>query len=288
MIYKLLAVNIDGTLLQSNGRFSKATKEALEYVHSKGVIVALVTSRNYQSCKKVAKSLKINPMIIAAHGAYIGTSIDKPLFMKKLSEKTTKSVVQLLEGLATPFKLNYEKKQVCNRVNMPEHFIGKAALYVSEQTMFSQQYVDSVSDYLNDHQDHPLGVEAQFSSRREQEECRTLIEQMFDDVSVILKDNGKVFIIPEGVGKWKGLDYLAQHFKVHRRELVAIGDSDDDCDMILGAGVGVAMGSGSPSLRMQADWVTRGNDDEGVSYMVKELFRKQYQLQFLEKLNLLK
>ena len=46
MIYKLLAVNIDGTLLQSNGRLTKATKEAIAYVQSKGVAVVLVTSRN--------------------------------------------------------------------------------------------------------------------------------------------------------------------------------------------------------------------------------------------------
>ena len=54
MVYRLLAVNIDGTLLQSNGRLSKATKEAIGYVHQKGVRVALVTSRNYHSAKKVA------------------------------------------------------------------------------------------------------------------------------------------------------------------------------------------------------------------------------------------
>ncbi|MFS0782989.1 HAD family hydrolase [Bacillus sp. 1P06AnD] len=288
MIYKLLAVNIDGTLLQSNGRFSKATKEALEYVHGKGVLVSLVTSRNYQFCKKVAKSLKINPMVIAAQGAYIGTSIDKPLFMKKISEKTTKDIVSLLEDLKCQFKLNYEQKQVGNRVNLPENFIGKAALYVSEQKMFSQHFVDSVTDYLNENTDYPLGIEAVFQSQKEVQETRVIIQNMFDDIYSVQKDKNQLLIVPEGVSKWRGLQYLADHFKVKRQELVAIGDGEDDREMIKGAGVGVAMGSGHSVLQHEADWVTRGNDDEGVAYMVKELFRKQYQLQFLEKMNLLK
>ncbi len=55
MVYRLLAVNIDGTLLQSNGRLNKSTKEAIDYVHQKGVHVALVTSRNYHSAKKWPK-----------------------------------------------------------------------------------------------------------------------------------------------------------------------------------------------------------------------------------------
>ena len=59
-------------------------------------------------------------------------------------------------------------------------------------------------------------------------------------------------------------------------------------DLINGSGVGVAMGNGDAELKAAADWITRSNDEDGVPYMVKELFRKQYQFQFLEKMNLMK
>ena len=87
MVYRLLAVNVDGTLLQSNGRLNKMTKEAIEYVHQKGVHVALVTNRSFYSAKKVAKSIKINPMIIAHQGAFVAETIEKPLLVKRISEE---------------------------------------------------------------------------------------------------------------------------------------------------------------------------------------------------------
>lgn len=288
MIYKLLAINIDGTLLQSNGRFSKATKEAVEYVHDKGVTVVLVTSRNYQSCKKLTKELRIKPMIVAGHGAFVGTTIEKPLFVRKISEQTTMDVVKFLENINCRFTLNFEESQISNRVNLPENFIGKAVMYVSEQTTFSHHYIDQVTEYLNNNPSEPMGIEVIFDNRTQQLDAKKVLNSMFTDISVISKEKHRLSIAPHKVSKWKGILYLADHLNISKHEIVAIGDSKDDQDMISGSGIGVAMGSGHPDLKLVANWITRGNDDDGVAYMIKELFRKQYQLQFLEKMNLLK
>ncbi|MEH6943527.1 Cof-type HAD-IIB family hydrolase [Bacillus sp. JJ722] len=288
MIYKLLAINIDGTLLQSNGRFSKAAKEAIEYVQGKDVAIALVTSRNYQLCKKVAKALKINPMIIAAQGAYVGTAVNKPLLIRRISESTTIDIVKVLEGMECQIKLNYEEAEVRNRVNLPENLLSKAVMYVSEQKIFAQNYVDNISEYLKTHDSQPLSIEVSFLNRKEQQELIAIAKNMFDDIAIVSKENNRIIIIQKDVSKWKGIQYLAEHLKIATREIVTIGDSKDDQAMIAGAGVGVAMGNAPQELKRIADWITRGNDDDGVAYMVKELFRKQYQLQFLEKLNLLK
>ncbi|WP_042349684.1 Cof-type HAD-IIB family hydrolase [Bacillus massiliigorillae] len=288
MIYKLLAINIDGTLLQSNGRFSKAAKEAIEYVQAKDVVIVLVTSRNYQLGKKVAKALKINPMIVAAQGAYVATAVDKPLYIRKISKKTTVDFVRILEEMECQIKLNYEESEVRNRVNLPENLLSKAVMYVSEQKMFAQNYVDSISEYVKTHDSQPLSIEVNFQSNKAQQELISVARNMFDDITVVSKENHRIIIVPENVSKWKGIQTLANHLKIATREIVAIGDSKDDETMIAGAGVGVAMGNAPQEIKRVADWITRGNDDDGVAYMVKELFRKQYQLQFLEKLNLLK
>ena len=58
--------------------------------------------------------------------------------------------------------------------------------------------------------------------------------------------------------------------------------------MIVDAGIGVAMGNSDQELKRRANWIARSNDDDGVAFTIKELFRKQYQLEFLEKMNLLK
>jgi len=288
MVYKLLAVNIDGALLQSNGRISKATKEAIEYVQSKGVTVVLVTSHSYQFSKKVAKSLKSDPMVVAANGAYVGTSINKPLFVKKIADKTTLDVVKLLEGIGCRFKVHFEDSEVANRVNMPENLLGKAVMYVNEPKAFAHHYVDDVGEYLQNHTNTPLSIEAFFQSKQEQKDIKDVLMNVFHDLTIIEKDHYVTIIGPENINKWKGILYLAEHLGITKKEIVAIGESIDDLEMVISAGLGVAMGNSDKELKRRADWVARTNDDDGVAYTVKELFRKQYQLQFLEKMNLLK
>ncbi|MGN1401412.1 MAG: HAD family hydrolase [Bacillus sp. (in: firmicutes)] len=288
MIYKMLAVNIDGTLLQSNGKISKAARDAIEYVHEKGVAVVLVTSRDIQVTKKLSRALKINPMIIASQGAFVGASIDKPLYVRKLDEKTTIEAVQVLEHANCRFQLNFEDSHVCNRVNLPENLISKVAIYVSEQAAFSNHYVDSVSGFLSEDPVAPLGIEAVFNNEEERDGTKAVLESMFSDLSVTVKEGSKLLIYHAYVGKWEGLRYLAEHNGVPIQQIVAVGDGLDDLEMIRKAGIGVAMGNAHPKLKKQADWLTRSHDDEGFSYMVKEIFRRQYQIRFLERMNLIK
>ncbi|HHY21012.1 MAG TPA: HAD hydrolase family protein, partial [Bacilli bacterium] len=71
MAYRLLALNIDGTILHSNSRLTKQTREAIDFVKQKGVHVTLVTERPFISAQKVAKSLKLDSMIVSHSGAFV-------------------------------------------------------------------------------------------------------------------------------------------------------------------------------------------------------------------------
>lgn len=288
MVYKLLAVKIDGALLQSNGRISRATKEAIEYVQSKGVAVVLVTSLNYQFSKKVAKSLKGQIMIVTANGAFVGTSINKPLLVKKIAEKTTMDIIKLLEGIDCRFKVHFEEFEVAQRVDVPENMLGKAIMYVNESKAYTQHYVDSVSEYLQENPNTPLSIEVTFKSQKEQKDIKHALNNMFSDLTITEMDDCVSIIGAEQISKWKGILYLAEYLKVAKKEIVTIGVSKHDLEMIVGAGMGIAMGNSDKELKRRAKWIARSNDDDGVAFTVKELFRKQYQLQFLEKMNLLK
>ena len=87
MIYRLLALNVDGTVLQSNGRLHKSTRDAIEYVQQKGIYVTLVTSRSFPSAKKVAKALKINSLLVTHLGSYISADQrSEPVLAKRIPE----------------------------------------------------------------------------------------------------------------------------------------------------------------------------------------------------------
>lgn len=288
MVYRLLAVNIDGTLLQSNGRLNKSTKEAIDYVHQKGVHVALVTSRNYHSAKKVAKALKINPMIVAQQGAFVGASMEKPIMVKRISEELTAELVQMLEKTTCQILLIHEKYSLGNRVNLPENLLGKSVMYLNDQNIYAQNYVDDISEELIDQPMAPTKMDIIFPEKNARNEMLKLIKEMFPEVDALLHPGHKLTIVPKGVSKWSGVLYLADHLKVKRTEIVSIGDGLDDMEMIAGSGLGVAMGNADEEVRKVAKWVTRSNDQDGVAYMLREFFRKQHPIEFLQKMNMLK
>ncbi|MFJ7992624.1 Cof-type HAD-IIB family hydrolase [Peribacillus frigoritolerans] len=288
MVYRLLAVNIDGTLLQSNGRLNKSTKEAIDYVHQKGVHVALVTSRNYHSAKKVAKALKINPMIVAQQGAFVGASMEKPIMVKRISEELTAELVQMLEKTTCQILLIHEKYSLGNRVNLPENLLGKSVMYLNDQNIYAQNYVDDISEELIDQPMAPTKMDIIFPEKNARNDMLKLIKEMFPEVDVLLHPGHKLTIVPKGVSKWSGVLYLADHLEVKRTEIVSIGDGLDDMEMIAGSGLGVAMGNADEEVRKVAKWVTRSNDQDGVAYMLREFFRKQHPIEFLQKMNMLK
>jgi Cof subfamily protein (haloacid dehalogenase superfamily) len=288
MVYRLLAVNIDGTLLQSNGRLNKMTKEAIEYVHQKGVHVALVTNRSFYSAKKVAKSLKINPMIIAHQGAFVAETIEKPLLVKRISEELSLEIVQLLERTSCQIQLLHEKASLANRINTPENLLSRAVMTLNDPHIFSQNYVEVLSEELHERPFAPTKVDVIFSQTHDLNDVYRLLKNLFPEIEVIRQSEDRLTLVPKGISKWSGLLYLANHLRIKRNEIVAIGDGVDDIDMIVGVGLGVAMGNAAPEVKAAAKWVTRSNDENGVGYMLKEFFRKQQPIEFLQKMNVLK
>jgi HAD superfamily hydrolase (TIGR01484 family) len=150
MIYRLLAINIDGTLLKSNGRLAKETKEAIEYVKNKGVYVTLVTGRNFAFAKKVAKSLKLDTFLITHGGAFIASKLDQPLQAKRISEDKTFNLVQVLENYDCTVRILHERYSIGNRLRGANNLMARAVLGSSDPLIYPMQFVESLGDTLID------------------------------------------------------------------------------------------------------------------------------------------
>ncbi|WP_394136661.1 Cof-type HAD-IIB family hydrolase [Cytobacillus oceanisediminis] len=288
MIYRMLALNIDGTLLQSNGRLHKSTKEAIEYVQQKGIYVTLVTSRSFPSAKKVAKALKINSLLVTHRGAYIAASQEKPIFVKHIQEDETFEIVRLLEGFTCQIRLVHEKYSLANKTKLNTNMLAKTVFTTGDPIFYSQQFVDSLSDTILDEPVTPPKIEVYFEDKEDLQDAQAAIKGMFEKIDTIKLNDLRMDIVPAGVSKLNGLLYLGEHLGISRNQMVVIGDSIDDLEMIEAAGLGVAMGNAPAEVKKAADWLTRSNNQNGVSYMVKEHFRKQHPIEFLRKMNLLK
>lgn len=288
MIYRLLALNIDGTLLQSNGKIHKSTKEAIEYVQQKGIYVTLVTSRSYASAKKAAKALKIKSLLVTHGGSYIAGSAEKPVYVKRIAEDVTYELVRFLEGFPCQIRLVHEKFSLANKSKLNHNMLAKTVFTTGDPVFYSQQFVESLSDTLVDQQVSPPKIEVYFEYQEDQEDAIKAINQTFADAEAVLLNPLRMDIVPAGSSKLNGLMFLGEHLEIPRKEMVVIGDGLDDLEMIEAVGLGVAMGNAPADVKKAADWVTRSNNENGVAYMVKEHFRKQHPIEFLRKMNILK
>lgn len=288
MIYRLLAINIDGTLLQSNGRLHKSTREAVDYVMEKGIYVTLVTSRSFPSAKKVAKALKLESFLITHRGGYIAKDIEKPILAKRIEEDITFELVRLLEGFQCQIRLVHENYSLANKLKINNNLLAKTVVKSGDPLFYPHQYVDTLSDTIMDEPCAPPKIEVYFEDKSDLMDVEKAIEGMFAEVSTLRLNDLRLEIVPRGVSKLTGLLYLGQQLGIKRSEMVAIGDSIDDIEMIEAVGLGVAMGNAPVKVKQAADWITRSNNEKGVGYMVKEHFRKQQPIEFLRKMNIIR
>ncbi|WP_077211090.1 Cof-type HAD-IIB family hydrolase [Bacillus dakarensis] len=288
MIYRLLALNIDGTLLQSNGKLHKSTKEAVEYVQEKGIYVTLVTSRNFSSAKKVAKALKLDSILVTHRGAYISDTLNEPVLARRIPEEITFEIVRFLESFQCQIRIVHEKYSLANKLKLNNNLLAKTIVNSGDPLFYPQQFVDSVSDTIMEDPTSPPNIEVYFEENRDASDARKAIVSMFSEVDVSQKDDYRLDIVPQGASKLNGLLYLGEKLGIKRNEMVAIGDSIDDLELIDGVGLGVAMGNSPVELKQAADWITRSNNQQGVGYMVKEHFRKQQPIEFLKKMKIIK
>jgi Cof subfamily protein (haloacid dehalogenase superfamily) len=288
MIYRLLALNIDGTLLQSNGKLHRSTKEAIGYVLQKGIYVTLVTSRSFPSASKVAKALKIPSMLVTHRGAYIGNSVDKQLHVKRIPEDITYDLVRFLEGFECQIRVQHERFSLINKTKTNHNLLAKTVFSSGEPVLYAHQFVDSISETLATQKIAPPKIEVKFENKEDLADAREAISRMFTEIETMVAGPMGLEFVPEGVSKESGLNYLGECLGISQKEMVVIGADFDDIPMIEAAGLGVAMGNAPVPVKQAADWITRSQNEHGVTYMVKEHFRKQHPIAFLRKMNIIK
>lgn len=212
-MYKLLALNIDGTILKNNGRLQRETKEAVEYVKRKGVYVTLMTSRNLLAARKVAKALKLDSKLITFQGAIIGKSLKEKIFEALIPEERTFNIVQVLENYNCNIRLMHERYSIGNRNKVQKNLVVKTVLSSGDPFFYPTQFVDSLGNILMDEPVAVPKIDVYFANERERNEAMSVLAKAFPTIDMIMHPNEKMEIVPQGVSKLAGLQAPWQSFR---------------------------------------------------------------------------
>jgi hydroxymethylpyrimidine pyrophosphatase-like HAD family hydrolase len=286
MVYKLLMINLDGALLSSKGKLHTLTRESIEYVAKKGVEVALLSSNTYDYTQRTGKALKCNPHIISHQGGFILENLKNPVFVKRIPENSTLDIVRFLEKLGGHIRLIHEDVTIGNRVDLPTPLFARIKWTPGDTNIYAQQFVDSLEEYLHSHPMSPLQIDIYMDKKQDRADAKAALEAMFDNVMIQEVQSNKLVILPEQATKEKAFNYLLKSRGLSANEVVLIGCDLDESELVRRAGLGVAIANADVEVKRSAKWITRSNDELGVAYLIKEVFRRQHPIGFLKKMNI--
>lgn len=268
MSIKLIAMDIDDTLIDSKMRISFRNHIAIRRAMKNGVHIALASGRPTKSMLDIAKKLGIEKdgYIISYNGAsIIELSTGKTIYSSSLSEDMAHELIDL--GKQHGVHLHTYRGD-CIITEKDNHYTQ----IESQITGLVVEEVGSLKDSVNAGVVKVLMLER---PERIKEVEAKLKPVLADRLSMCVTKPFFLEFMEHGTDKGSSLSILASHLKLKRDEVMAIGDSYNDIEMIKWAGVGVAMENANDDIKKHAKFVTLSNNKSGVSYAInKFVFKK--------------
>ena len=258
-MYRLLAMDLDKTLLQEDGSIPDKTIGRLKKLKSEGVHLALCTGRVRASAEHYAEVIG-GASVVCFNGSFIRTEGGE-ILESEIPAETVKKVLDFCydNGVYVQF---YRNDTILVDRHTPE--------LDTDLDIHFTDYEECGDLRLTDVKASPKMVALEMSDRIDD-----IIEKMrneFPQLTMNVSSRYVIEIMPNGIDKGYGLSIVADFLGIKRDEVVAIGDSMNDLAMIEWAGVGVAVANADDRLKSAADIVTKKPKSLGVLEIAKKLF----------------
>ncbi len=265
MKYKMIVLDLDGTLTNNKKEITPRTKQALMLAQATGVHVVLASGRPTYGIMPLAEELKLKEnkgFILAFNGGkIIDCSNNNVLFEQKLNEQLVPLLYQ--EAMKAGMEiLTYQGEGIAatnkdNKYVQHEAFINK--MPVMQYDDFLCQLVYPINKCLIVGDPTPL----------HELELR-LIKELEGKMDVYRSADFFLECVPLGIDKARSLERLINSLNISREEIIACGDGYNDLSMIRFAGLGIAMANAAKDIQSEADFVTFSNEDEGVAHVIEQ------------------
>ncbi len=268
MAIKLLGLDIDGTLLNSQHKLQPRTRDAVRRAAEQGVAVVLVTGRRFHAARPVALELDLQLPLVTHNGALTKNAQTLEILdYHPLDPGLARELVEI--GRA------HKADTLC--CDLPESEVRLVYERISDDNLRLKHYVELFLPHSLKVSDLRLHIEAApiqifYVGRCEQMEL--LAERLSKEYGKQLKlmptsypkqDMTILDVIHPACSKAVGLAYVARHLGLERDEVMAIGDNLNDLEMLQYAGLGIIMANSEPRLHQYGFSKTGSNDEDGVA-----------------------
>jgi 5-amino-6-(5-phospho-D-ribitylamino)uracil phosphatase len=272
-LIRLLAIDLDGTLLDSRWQVSEVNRRAIAGAIDRGVHVVLVTGRRFDFTRSIIDCLPTGIDLIVSNGALIkssdGTTLVRRLLPRSVARRILGATLEFRANAAVVFDRPGAGQVVLERIDWNDPARGG---YFER----NRPYLAEIRPLECSLTEDPIQVLYTGSVLTMRRLTRTLRALDFAaDISIAVaeyqdRDFTIVDVVHRSCSKASALDALARRLGFQREEILAIGDNFNDRGMLEYAGVPVVMGNAVPELKSLGWPVTLSNDDSGVAAAIEQ------------------
>lgn len=261
MKYKLVAVDIDGTLVNNKREVTPKTKETIHKAIDKGVIFTISSGRPIQGVQLITKQLEADIPVITYNGAMVITGESRQIIYScTMRREDAIQVERLGRERNTTIAIWADNQLFVNRAD------ERAAKY-SELSGTKPQLYEDIEELIDKGINKILWYDEVERINVFQKELRNKLNP-----TINYHTSQPFFLefVDVNASKAIALEKLGEFYGIKRDEMIAIGDGFNDLSMIEYAGLGVAMENAPSEIKQAADFVTLSNENDGVAYVIEK------------------
>lgn len=282
-MYKLIAIDIDGTLLNSKSVLTDRTIDVLKKASEKGIYIVLTSGRMTSVIKEFCQKIGADKFLIAENGASIvDLQTNELIYKSYIPKNVVLDIVNVCEENDIYYMIYTNKELIVKNLKHMALFFYKQNYNPNarlETHIANREYIERIDD--------------DFTKIMICDEDRAIYNSIVNklnkisaiDVTAIPHISTKVLnigteekvisysyadISAKNTNKWTAIDMLINILGITKEEVIAIGDNINDKQMVENAGLGIAMANGSPVLKKFAKEIAPSNDEDGVAYIVEK------------------
>ena len=265
--YKLLVIDIDGTLISKDSNISQENKEALAVARSNGITIALSTGRTITSCRRIMEQLSLDGYHIFFDGALVSNfNNSEHVHVRPVEKELVKEMVAFASNNGIDLELASATRYFAAHETWSTEIKRN---FFDIETTIGALAIPCETEII-------IRLDIVITNAQEQIKADIFMKHFADRLcfsqaySPQFPDVRFINIIAPGTSKGEALKALADHLKVSLDEVVAVGDWVNDISLLSTAGLGIAMGNAHDDLKAMADHVTLSVDEHGLAAAVQE------------------
>lgn len=287
-MYKLVAIDLDGTMLNSYGEVTENTKKTIKQAIDKGIDIIIASGRPIDSIKTIAEEINANKYFISGNGALIyDMQKDEIIYDKFMKKEKVLEIIKICEENSISYNVYTDKTILATTLKYNVLYYYKENLKKEENKKTNISIVQNMYEYVKNMQEEKIlkmticdDNQSIFNSITKKIETIDEIEVL--DVShmsrKVIKQGTEYIpieyyyteISSENVDKWNAIEFLMEKLNIKKDEIIAIGDNINDKKMIENAGLGIAMKGSTPIVLEIAKEITDTNNEDGVAKAIQK------------------